>query len=200
MFGSIMSLGGSLLGNEFNRKEASKTRAWLEEMSNTAHQREVKDLRTAGLNPILSAHGKGASTPGPSTASSLDLGKSIASGSQASTAKSLSKATIQSTTANARLTNANATIAEMKAQIEADKLRLYKEGKKLLFSPANGGSSNSAGSLINSDSRAGKTLMKLKKRFPNGAIRLSKTARSRKNGSDYYREYRSRMNKKYHSN
>ena len=52
----------------FNAEQASLTRAWQEQMSNSAHQREVKDLIAAGLNPILSTGGSGASTPSGATA------------------------------------------------------------------------------------------------------------------------------------
>lgn len=55
---------------DYNAQEAAKNRDWQQYMSNTSHQREIADLKAAGLNPILSAMGgNGASVTSGATAS-----------------------------------------------------------------------------------------------------------------------------------
>lgn len=116
MFSALAAAGTSLLGTAatgaFNAYQARKNREFQKMMSDTAHQREVKDLRAAGLNPILSAKLGGASTPVGSAATMPDLGQSITSGLQASTASATGEADINLKNANAALTQAQTTLAE----------------------------------------------------------------------------------------
>lgn len=69
-YNNSLALSNAKQAQSFNALEAQKNRDWQERMSNSAHQREIADLKKAGLNPVLSITGGN--------------GASVTSGSQAS--------------------------------------------------------------------------------------------------------------------
>lgn len=90
---------------DFNQNEAAKNRNWQEMLSNTAHQREVRDLMAAGLNPVLSAmNGNGASVGSGATAQGV-----TSSGAKGDT----------DTSANAAIANLLGTLVTAEKQIQA---------------------------------------------------------------------------------
>lgn len=81
--GAIGGLG-SLFSGLFGQSSAREQMRFQERMSNTAHQREVADLRAAGLNPMLSARHGGASAPQGQSATMPNPGSDLGAGVSAS--------------------------------------------------------------------------------------------------------------------
>ncbi|QCQ85089.1 DNA pilot protein [Blackfly microvirus SF02] len=110
--GAIATIGSSLLGGLFGKSgaekqnkaqalEAQKQRDFQQYNADTAHQREIKDLKAAGLNPILSGTGgSGAPAPGGAQANVVNEMSEMSS-----SARDISSKLQQSPLINAQVAN-----------------------------------------------------------------------------------------------
>lgn len=93
----------------FEAEQAAINRDWQAEMSNTAYQRSMADMKKAGLNPILAYQQGGASTPSGATAA----GKQA----QGSQANAMSPETFKADTAAELQAKTEKNIAEIQARM-----------------------------------------------------------------------------------
>jgi len=84
---------GDMVSSAMNIGQANKQMRFQERMSNTQHQREMADLRKAGLNPILD-RGNGAGVPSGAMATITNPAKDLNS---AQIQRKLSRATLSKT-------------------------------------------------------------------------------------------------------
>lgn len=100
-------IGGDIYSARQASKQAAKNRDFQERMSSTAHQREVADLRAAGLNPILSGTGgAGSSSPSGAVAQVPDYGSTAQKGINSALNLKLAQAQIDSLNAGTKKTEA----------------------------------------------------------------------------------------------
>lgn len=72
---SLIDIGGSFIQNDWNKRAAQRAMDFSREMSGTAYQRAVADMKAAGINPMLAYMQGGASSPsGVGFPSSFDAG------------------------------------------------------------------------------------------------------------------------------
>jgi len=108
LLGAVVSGIGGVVQNQMNQDEAQRNRDFQTQMSNTAYQRGMKDMKAAGLNPILAYQKGPASSPTGNAAVATNVGEQMVSGYN--TARRV-EADVPKTEADTALSKSNALLS-----------------------------------------------------------------------------------------
>ncbi|AXQ65857.1 MAG: DNA pilot protein [Microviridae sp.] len=130
LIGGAVSGYGQYRANRETRASTGRQMAFQERMSNTAHQRQMADLKAAGINPMLSAKLGGATSPAGASYRASNVGASAVEGFGKVSSARQAQAQTRQIGAQTGLTRAQTekAIIETRTKIPAEVRKLNQEG------------------------------------------------------------------------